>query len=108
MHHPDVEAVSVGAILSTYQRVRVEHVSVSSLPCLASPEGTCSCRRLGLTPLSYLWQRDQGELLQEMVDCGVNAILIKVAGIGLKPHHLGQSLAQMQPVLQKLVRWFLL
>lgn len=24
--HPDVEAVSVGAILSNYQRVRVEHV----------------------------------------------------------------------------------
>jgi diphthine-ammonia ligase len=39
-----------------------------------------------------------------MLDCGVNAILIKVAGIGLKPHHLGQSLAQMQPVLQNLVR----
>ncbi|PWN53246.1 hypothetical protein IE53DRAFT_384268 [Violaceomyces palustris] len=25
-NHPDVEAVSVGAILSNYQRVRVEHV----------------------------------------------------------------------------------
>lgn len=62
-----------------------------------------SCRRLGLTALSYLWQRDQAELLQEMVDCEVNAVLIKVAGIGLKPHHLGQSLAQMQPILQSLV-----
>lgn len=84
--HPEVQAVSVGAILSSYQRIRVEHV----------------CRRLGLTSLSYLWQRDQGELLQEMVDSGVNAVLIKVAGIGLKPQHLGLSLAQMQPILQQL------
>jgi diphthine-ammonia ligase len=28
-HHPDIQAVSVGAILSNYQRVRVEHVSVT-------------------------------------------------------------------------------
>jgi len=26
LHHPDVQGVSVGAILSNYQRVRVEHV----------------------------------------------------------------------------------
>ena len=25
-HHPDVQGVSVGAILSNYQRIRVEHV----------------------------------------------------------------------------------
>jgi hypothetical protein len=25
-HHPDIRGVSVGAILSNYQRVRVEHV----------------------------------------------------------------------------------
>ncbi|TRM67665.1 hypothetical protein BD626DRAFT_479464 [Schizophyllum amplum] len=85
-NHPDVEGVSVGAILSNYQRVRVEHV----------------CRRLGLTSLSYLWQRDQGELLSEMVDAGLEAILIKVAGIGLTTKHLGKTLAEMQPTLQKL------
>jgi diphthine-ammonia ligase len=38
-----------------------------------------------------------------MIDAGVNAVLIKVAGIGLKPEHLGTSLATMQPLLQKLV-----
>ncbi|WFD44088.1 diphthine--ammonia ligase [Malassezia psittaci] len=31
MHHPEIEAVSVGAILSNYQRVRVEHVYVDLL-----------------------------------------------------------------------------
>jgi diphthine-ammonia ligase len=30
-HHPDVQGVSVGAILSNYQRVRVEHVYVQLL-----------------------------------------------------------------------------
>ncbi|CAK5275596.1 unnamed protein product [Mycena citricolor] len=85
-HHPDLEGVSVGAILSNYQRVRVEHV----------------CRRLSLTPLSYLWQRDQGELMSEMVEAGMEAILIKVAGIGLTVKHLGKTLAQMQPTLIKL------
>ncbi|EGO27827.1 hypothetical protein SERLADRAFT_360402, partial [Serpula lacrymans var. lacrymans S7.9] len=85
-HHPDVLGVSVGAILSNYQRVRVEHV----------------CRRLSLTPLCYLWQRDQAELLTEMIEAGMEAILIKVAGIGLTPMHLGKTLAEMQPTLVKL------
>jgi hypothetical protein len=62
-----------------------------------------SCRRLGLTTLAYLWQRDQGELLSEMIDAGMEAILIKVAGIGLKPMHLGKTLAEMQPLLVDLV-----
>ncbi|KOB67647.1 putative atpase pp-loop superfamily, partial [Operophtera brumata] len=46
----DIEAVSVGAIL---------------------------CHRLGLVSLAYLWRRNQKELLQEMIDSGVDAIIIK-------------------------------
>ncbi|KAG6903505.1 hypothetical protein C0995_005528 [Termitomyces sp. Mi166 len=86
-HHPDVLGVSVGAILSNYQRVRVEHV----------------CRRLGLTPLCYLWNRDQGELFKEMINAEMEAILIKVAGIGLTTKHLGKTLSEMHPTLLKLV-----
>ncbi|KAF7301802.1 Diphthami-syn-2 domain-containing protein [Mycena indigotica] len=85
-YHPDVQGVSVGAILSNYQRVRVEHV----------------CRRLNLTPLCYLWQRDQGQLMSEMIAAGMKSILIKVAGIGLTVSHLGHTLAQMEPTLIKL------
>lgn len=85
-HHPEVKGVSVGAILSNYQRVRVEHV----------------CRRLGLTSLAYLWQRDQAELLSEMIEAGLTAVLIKVAGIGLTVKHLGKTLQEMQPTLTKL------
>ncbi|KAF8640150.1 hypothetical protein AX17_001386 [Amanita inopinata Kibby_2008] len=84
--HPDIQGVSVGAILSNYQRVRVEHV----------------CHRLGLIPLCYLWQRDQESLLSEMIDVGMEAVVIKVAGIGLTVNHLGKSLAEMQPTLKKL------
>ncbi|KAG0243516.1 ATP binding domain 4 [Actinomortierella wolfii] len=80
-HHPDLQAVSVGAILSNYQRVRVENV----------------CSRLGLVSLSYLWQRNQEELLWEMAQAGVNAVLVKVAAIGLKKQHLGRSIGDMYP-----------
>lgn len=64
---------------------------------------TLSCRRLSLTCLCYLWQRKQNELLSEMVEAGMQSVLIKVAGIGLSENHLGKSLAQMQPTLTKLV-----
>ncbi|CAL8285346.1 unnamed protein product [Lota lota] len=82
-----VEAVSVGAILSDYQRVRVENV----------------CLRLGLQPLAYLWRRDQDSLLSDMISSGLHAILIKVAAFGLDPDkHLGKQLADMQPYLRQL------
>uniref|UniRef100_A0A672H7N5 Diphthine--ammonia ligase n=1 Tax=Salarias fasciatus TaxID=181472 RepID=A0A672H7N5_SALFA len=82
-----VEAVSAGAILSDYQRVRVENV----------------CLRLGLQPLAYLWRRDQGSLLAEMIAADLHAILIKVAAFGLDPEkHLGKSLADMEPYLKQL------
>lgn len=41
-----------------------------------------SCSRLGLTALSFLWRRDQAELLAEMIACEVDAIVIKVATLG--------------------------
>ncbi|KAM7300134.1 diphthine--ammonia ligase [Ixodes scapularis] len=78
----DYEAVSVGAIYSDYQRVRVLNV----------------CNRLGLTMLAYLWHRNQAELLREMIDSGVNAILIKVAALGLEPKkHLGLTISEIYP-----------
>jgi diphthine-ammonia ligase len=52
---------------------------------------------------AYLWRRDQKELLYEMANAGVNAVLIKIAAIGLKPMHLGKSIGQMYPHLCKMV-----
>nr|XP_029728133.1 diphthine--ammonia ligase-like [Aedes albopictus]XP_029728134.1 diphthine--ammonia ligase-like [Aedes albopictus] len=80
----NVDGVAVGSIQTDYQLIRVEYV----------------CHRLQLNSLAYLWQRDQAELLQEMIDCQVYAIIIKVAAQGLVPEiHLGKSLKEMQPHL---------
>jgi hypothetical protein len=79
---------------------RVSSLRQCQYRCLCSQR---SCHRLSLTPLCYLWQRDQGELLSEMIDSGMEAILIKVAGIGLTVKHLGKSLSDMQETLIKLV-----
>ncbi|XP_075569004.1 diphthine--ammonia ligase isoform X2 [Pelecanus crispus] len=82
-----VEGVSVGAILSDYQRVRVEDV----------------CRRLNLQPLAYLWRRNQEVLLKEIISSNIQAIIIKVAALGLDPDkHLGKTLDQMEPYLLEL------
>src|SRR5271170_4460177 len=77
-HHPDANAVSSGAILSTYQRTRVESVAL----------------RLGLVPLAFLWRYpvlppgpERGEsltcLLDDMAAAGCGARVVKVASGGL-------------------------
>ena len=38
-----------------------------------------------------------------MIEAGLEAILIKVAGVGLQTKHLGKTLAQMQTTLLRLV-----
>jgi diphthine-ammonia ligase len=54
-----------------------------------------------------LWQRDQEELLEEMIMSGMNSILIKVAALGLDPKkHLGKSLQHCQNELLELVLHF--
>ncbi|PSN32554.1 hypothetical protein C0J52_21699 [Blattella germanica] len=61
------------------------------------------CARLGLVALAYLWRRDQAELLQEMIDCHIEAIVIKVAALGLDPSkHLGMTISDLQPHIIKM------
>ncbi|XP_063933446.1 diphthine--ammonia ligase-like [Zophobas morio] len=81
--HPEIEGVSVGAVLSTYQKNRVENV----------------CTRLKLVPLAFLWQKNETDLLNEMLLSGLNAVVIKVAALGLNPSHLGMTLKELQPHL---------
>ena len=86
-----VDAVCSGAIASTYQRTRVESV----------------CARLGLVSLAYLWKRDQVELLHEMPHRGLDAMLIKISGIGLTvENHLGKTLQSISADLLKFHRSF--
>jgi diphthine-ammonia ligase len=86
--HPEAIAVSTGAILSTYQRTRVESVAL----------------RLGLTPLSYLWQYPllppytQSSLLHDMTAVGQKAIIIKTASGGLDEEFLGLDVADQRMI----------
>lgn len=71
--HPTANAVCSGAILSTYQRTRIESVAT----------------RLNLIPLSYLWQypflppSSPGGLLDDMAAVGFDIRIVKVASGGL-------------------------
>ncbi len=79
---PSVQAISSGAILSTYQRTRIESV----------------CSRLNLTPLGYMWRSGtQRNLLECMLKDGIEAVLVKVASPpGLMPQkHLNKTLGQL-------------
>lgn len=86
--HPNANALCSGAILSTYQRTRVESIAV----------------RLGLTPLAYLWQypalpppigRDDTltGLLDDMAAAGCDARIIKIASGGIRKSLLWTNVA---------------
>ena len=63
------------------------------------------CSRVGLTSLAYLWHQPQAQLLRGMIEADVQAILVKVAVLGLDPRkHLGRSLAEIEPVMHRLSR----
>lgn len=85
-HGIQFDAVSVGAIASSYQKSRVENI----------------CQRLNLKMLAYLWNEEQDGLLQRMIDSNFEAILIKVACLGLNEKHVGKTIRNMQEYLRKL------
>ncbi|PGH04633.1 hypothetical protein AJ79_07030 [Helicocarpus griseus UAMH5409] len=93
--HPSANAVSAGAILSTYQRTRIENVA----------------GRLNLTPLAWLWMYPSlpppverallptnhpaavAGLLEDMAACGCEARIIKIASGGLDVDDLWGNVA---------------
>lgn len=100
-NHPEANAICTGAILSTYQRTRVESVAL----------------RLGLTPLSYLWQfpslpqtipRTPTSLLRNMQHTELDARIIKVASGGLDESFLWMNVASENGIerLEKAMRRF--
>ena len=87
-HYPQVTAVCCGAILSTYQRVRVEYVA---------------CHALHLHSLAYLWRAgSQAQVLEAMLESGLDAVVVRTAAPpGLLPRrHLGQPLSHLQSYIQ--------
>lgn len=96
---PHANAVSAGAILSTYQRTRIENVA----------------GRLGLVPLAFLWMfpflppsslSSGGGLLEDMAAVGCDARIIKVASGGLDDDVLWENVAspKTQRWLEKVMR----
>lgn len=87
--HPNANAVCSGAIISTYQRTRIESAA----------------RRLNLTPLSYLWQYpllphpSPGILLDDMAAVDLDITIVKVASGGLDENVLGCKL--LDPLVRK-------
>lgn len=94
--HPEANALSAGAILSTYQRTRVESIAL----------------RLGLTPLAYLWKypilpaplpaaaKDEAQLLLDMAAAGLDPRIIKVASGGLDESFLWENVASAKGVMR--------
>ncbi|KAI9668310.1 MAG: hypothetical protein M1821_001130 [Bathelium mastoideum] len=86
--HPQANAICTGAILSDYQRSRVESVAF----------------RLGLQSLAYLWQypclppHTQTSLLEDMETVHHGAIIIKVASGGLDESFLGHNVADSRTI----------
>ncbi|PMD40092.1 adenine nucleotide alpha hydrolases-like protein [Hyaloscypha variabilis F] len=84
--HPSANALSTGAILSTYQRTRIESIAI----------------RLGLIPLAYLWKYPilppgtQSSLLEDMQVVGLDARIVKVASGGLNESFLWGNVASQQ------------
>jgi diphthine-ammonia ligase len=84
--HPGANALSTGAILSTYQRTRIESVAL----------------RLGLIPLAYLWKYPilppgtQSSLLEDMQAVGLDARIVKVASGGLDESFLWENVTNQQ------------
>jgi diphthine-ammonia ligase len=86
-----IEAVASGAILSDYQRIRIEHV----------------CRRLRLQHFAFLWRKDPWGILKDCKNIGLQAILVKTASIGLLPErHLGRNVNEIEDDLEELERLY--
>ncbi len=90
LSHLDVDGVITGAIASDYQWDRINHV----------------CDELGLRAFSPLWRKDQGLLMEELVDAGIRAILVSVSAEGLDSTWLGReidarSLVELRAIASK-------
>jgi len=55
-----------------------------------------------MTSLAYLWHREQTQLLREMIDWPIKAVVIKVASYGLRLDCLGKELGQLEGLFAKL------
>lgn len=74
----DVDGLVTGAVASTYQKSRVDRI----------------CDELGLEHVAPLWGRSSSELLDEVLEAGMEIIITAVAARGLDEGWLGRALDQ--------------
>jgi len=72
----DVEGVVAGAIASDYQWDRINGV----------------CEGMGLRVFSPLWRKDQSMLMRDLIEAGLEAMVVAVAAEGLGEGWLGRKL----------------
>ncbi|MFH1470658.1 MAG: diphthine--ammonia ligase [Candidatus Micrarchaeota archaeon] len=80
------EAVITGAIESEYQRERVERACVES----------------ELVHFAPLWHKQQGQLLEEMLGSGHDALIVAIAADGMGKEWLGRRISESKEELLKL------
>lgn len=72
----DIDGIITGAIASSYQKERVDAI----------------CDELGLAHVSPLWGRSSPELLDEVIEAGMDVVVTAVAAMGLDERWLGRVL----------------
>ena len=72
----DVDGIVTGAIKSEYQRTRFDRV----------------CEELGIRSISPLWRKDEMALLREMIEFGMEIIIVGISAEGLGKEWLGRKL----------------
>jgi diphthine-ammonia ligase len=74
----DIDAVVSGGVTSQYQKKSIDKV----------------CKELGLKHIAPLWQEDPFELLEELIESRIEAIIIGVYAYGLDETWLGRGIDQ--------------
>ncbi|OII71693.1 P-loop ATPase [Cryptosporidium ubiquitum] len=75
---PDIQGVSCGAVMSNYQRNRLEEV----------------CHRLKLQCYCFMWMIPEHALLNSIVEGGLRSMIVKVASFGLNESFLGRMVSE--------------
>jgi len=72
----DVEGVVSGAVLSSYQKERIERI----------------CQELGLKSVAPLWHEDPLDIMKELIDLKFKVIIVGVYAYGLDQTWLGREI----------------
>ncbi|KAK6588283.1 MJ050-like PP-loop ATpase [Cryptosporidium xiaoi] len=72
--YPDVGGISCGAVMSNYQRNRLEEVAY----------------RLNLNSYCFMWMLPEYALLKSIVDSNLRSMIVKVASFGLGENYIGK------------------